>query len=119
MTKQKVTDLFDIEEINILIQSVEDWLSAERNQDIMRMIGMHNLSFLTQPNLSEEEVKENIKKINEKINVDQIKFQDRHNEKRDKVILIQGKLVKLKRKIWEEMQKKFEGNAFPKSKEGK
>jgi hypothetical protein len=82
-------DELTISELEILIQSMEDWLLAERNQSILELINQ----------FSSVQTTEQIQELKNQIKIQKIKQEEKLKEKSEIAILLQGKLIRKKRKL--------------------
>lgn len=77
----------NIEDLTILLQAVEDWVLAEQNIGVMELLNL--ASYMQTP--------EDVEKLKDRIKGQKIKAQEEFQKQKEKGILLQGKLIKMKK----------------------
>ena len=89
---------FNIEEVEILIDSIDDWLLVNKNQALIELMNT----------FSHVESEEELRNLQNQIKAYKMKQEEKFKAEREKAILIQAKLVKLKRRILNEGMPDYE-----------
>lgn len=85
----------NIEEVELLIQAMDDWMTANKNEAMINLI--NSLAYV--------QSKEQLDKLKDQIQNMKMKQKDKLKAQREKGILLQAKLIQLKQKILLEMPK--------------